>query len=84
MLAVADEWSTEQIDEFKAIVEQVTKVSFSSSKYRVFERIMILKFIFYCQTFFSLNTVTTLNTTPLKSIRKVTKKATIDKLNHIY
>ena len=37
MLAVADEWSTEQIDEFKAIVEQVTKVSFSS-KYRVFER----------------------------------------------
>ena len=28
MLAVADEWSTEQIDEFKAIVEQVTKVSF--------------------------------------------------------
>ena len=28
VLAVADEWSTEQIDEFKAIVEQVTKVSF--------------------------------------------------------
>ena len=84
VLAVADEWSTEQIDEFKAIVEQVTKVSFSSSEYSVFERIMVSEFTSYCQTFFSLNTVTTLNKTPLKSIKKVTKKATIDKLNHIY